>query len=156
MRQLDLRRIKFLSFKLFKSFENFKTTFRSYYLTVASLFYFKPVFSSCTRVWKYRRETRPKKHSGTSLFFIKNLRKCLYTWRMTSLLFPVNSVLLQSLKKHEQISFSKVCDSNQVFLKIYKASEVPDQKVLFQKICKFFKNTFFHRTPLVAASVVFK
>ena len=38
MQQLDLRRIKFLSFKLFKIFENFKTTFRSYYLTLAPYF----------------------------------------------------------------------------------------------------------------------
>ena len=38
MRQLDLQRIAFLGFKLFKIFENFKTTFRYYYLTFASLF----------------------------------------------------------------------------------------------------------------------
>ena len=35
-------------------------------------------------------------------------------------------------------------------------NEAAGQKVFSREICKIFKNTFFHRTSLVAASVIFK
>ena len=81
MRGPDLQRTTlFLDFKLFNIFENFKTTF-GYYLSiffcvlisfqtnVSMFFVFIPEYRSIGE------KIGPKKHSGTSLFLVKNIEK---------------------------------------------------------------------------------
>ena len=80
MREPDLQRIKlFPGFKLLKIFENFKTTF-GYYLSNFLCPYF--ISGQCFNVFFFILEYRsigekidPKKHSGTSLFLVKNIEK---------------------------------------------------------------------------------
>ena len=82
MRQPDLQRITFLGFKIFKIFQNFKTIFQYYLFNFCALISFQT--NVCTREQKYGRENRHEKHSSTSLFLLKILKKFLYTWRMTN------------------------------------------------------------------------
>ena len=81
MREPDLQRITVLGFRIFKIFQNFKTTF-GYYLSNFCVLI--SMFSFCTKGKKYRRENWPEKHSGTSLFLVKILETFLYTWRMAN------------------------------------------------------------------------
>ena len=84
MREPDLQRIKFLGFKIFKIFQNFKTTFSHYLSNFCVLISFYANVLLLYQRMEDRRENRPEKHSGTSLLLVKILTKCLYTWRMTS------------------------------------------------------------------------
>ena len=83
----DLQRTAlFLSFKLCKIFENFKTTFEyclsNFCVTISfpanvSMFFFIPEYRSV------EEKIGPKKHSGPSLLLVKILKKFLSILRMT-------------------------------------------------------------------------
>ena len=75
MREPDLQGITFLGFTIFKILQNFKITFGYYLSNFCVLVSFQD-----NVLFLYQRI----KHSGTSLFLVKILKKFLYTWRMTS------------------------------------------------------------------------
>ena len=74
----DLQRITFLDFKIFKIFQIFKTTSRYYLSNFCALISFQAEV-----LFLYQRIEVFEKHSGTSPFLVKILKKFLYTWRMT-------------------------------------------------------------------------
>ena len=85
MREPDLQRITFLGFKIFKIFQNFKTTFGYCLSNFCVLISFHAnVLFLYQRIEVQKRKSAWKTFRYLSLFLVKILKNFLYTWRMTN------------------------------------------------------------------------
>ena len=121
MREPDLQRIIF--FRILKLLSGI------IYLIFVSLFHFRTMFFFVEKMFSFcRRENRPEKHSGTSLFLVKILKTFPYNWRMTSRFNWFHQPILVRIRGDFCFQDGKSCLSTlhyAIFLLLQRSFSIP-------------------------------